>query len=81
MMKIFYASFITISFQRFGQADYFNNNSSNGGYFLDYQSHLLEDKETYAMGDSGNFFGYGELNTNKIQFSQNYVQLMKITFL
>ena len=59
--------------QRFGQADYFNNNSSNGGYFLDYQSHLLEDKETYAMGDPGNFFGYGELNTNKIQFYQNYV--------
>ena len=59
--------------QRFGQADYFNNNSNNGGYFLDYQSHLLEDNETYAMGDPGNFMGYGELNTNKIQFYQNYV--------
>ncbi len=59
--------------QRFGQANWFSNNSSNGGYLLDYQSHLLQDEEDYAMGDRSNFYGYGELNTNKISIFQNYV--------
>ena len=45
---------------------------------LDYQSHLLDDQEDYAMGDKGNFFGYGELNTNKI--SVNLGQLLNIKF-
>ena len=34
---------------------------------IDYQHHLLNDEEDYTMGDRGNFFGYGELNTNKVQ--------------
>ena len=59
--------------QRFGQANWFSNNSNNGGYLLDYQHHLLNDEEDYTMGDRGNFFGYGELNTNKVQIFQNYI--------
>lgn len=59
--------------QRFGQANWFSNNSANGGYLLDYQAHLLNDQEDYVMGDRGNFFGYGELNTNKISIFQNYI--------
>ena len=42
--------------QRFGQANWFSNNSNNGGYLLDYQHHLLNDEEDYTMGDRGNFF-------------------------
>ena len=53
----------------FEQSNY--SNISNG-QFLDYQYHLLHEKEDYAQGDRSNFYGYGELNTEKNAFYQSY---------
>ena len=53
----------------FEQSNY--DNISNG-MFLDYQYHLLHEKENYAQGDLSNFYGYGELNTEKNSVYQAY---------
>ena len=53
----------------FEQSNYSNIST---GQFLDYQYHLLHEKEDYAQGDRSNFYGYGELNTEKNAFYQSY---------
>jgi len=47
--------------------------TTNTGYFLDHQYHLLHEWDKYAQGDMGNFFGYGEENTEKQKWFQHFV--------